>query len=148
MSLQILRIVGLIGLIFALTAQSNCLCPNGEISNNHCYTYYPEGKSWQEAQASCLVKGGTLATIRNNDEQNLVSRLAGGSVAWIGYTDAAQEGTWIWAGIPSQYTYWCSGEPNNAGGNEDCAVINWQPSGCWNDLACSRTNGYICETPL
>ncbi len=136
-----------VGLAFALTAQNSCLCPNGQISNNHCYTYYPEGKSWQEGQANCFLQGGTLATIRDNSEQSLVSSLAGGAVAWIGYTDAAQEGTWIWAGVPSQYTYWCSGEPNNSG-DEDCAVINWQPSGCWNDLACSRVLGYVCETPL
>jgi Lectin C-type domain len=38
---------------------------------------------------------------------------------------------------------WNTGEPNNAGGNEDCAFM--QPGGRWNDAACSASRRYACR---
>lgn len=53
-------------------------------------------------------------------------------------------------GLNSWYTNriagWASGEPNNWGGTEDCAVTNWSGArGQWNDLACSNQNAYLVE---
>ncbi|MEY4396862.1 MAG: hypothetical protein RLZZ40_618, partial [Actinomycetota bacterium] len=44
-----------------------------------------------------------------------------------------------------RYAGWSSGEPNNWGGNEDCAVTNWGSSGQWNDLDCTGSNAYLVE---
>lgn len=41
---------------------------------------------------------------------------------------------------------WASGEPNDAGSNEDCAVTNWgSRNGRWNDLPCTYSTGYLVE---
>ena len=39
-------------------------------------------------------------------------------------------------GSPLDYAHWFAGEPNNAGGNESCAHMRWDPAapGSWNDL--------------
>ena len=50
----------------------------------------------------------------------LAVSLGGGDInsgVWIGYTDAASEGTWLWAdGWSSDYTHWASNE--GSGGSE------------------------------
>lgn len=59
----------------------------------------------------------------------------------IGYTDEAEEGNWQWVdGSSSTYTNWdsISNEPNNYGGNENCAIM-WNrhnDNGNWNDEKC------------
>ena len=36
------------------------------------------------------------------------------------------------------------GEPNDAGGNEDCAHF-WGAGGLWNDIPCGFELGFLCE---
>ena len=68
----------------------------------------------------------------------------------IGYTDAAKEGTWVWTdGGTGGYEHWGSKEPNNAGGNEDCAELklpHWK--GYWNDYYCDVDLHYVCQKGL
>ena len=84
--------------------------------------------------------------------------IAGNNVGlWIGMSDSAEEGTWVWtSGKPVTYTAWSSGEPNNAGGGEaeNCAwMYAYQPSGGrlpgqWNDGRCHSGGAYsgtICK---
>ena len=75
--------------------------------------------------------GGNLVTVNSAAENAfLVNTFALGSYSGdpirIGFTDQAVEGTFAWAsGEPTTYTNWAGGEPNDAGGNEDYATLNW-----------------------
>jgi len=73
---------------------------------------------------------------------------------WIGATDTASEGTWVWDnGTGDNFTsssvwpadnttrMFCSDEPNNSG---DCAQI-YESTGCWDDTTCSSTKLGIIE---
>ena len=44
---------------------------------------------------------------------------------WVGLTDLGSEGDWRLAsnGLKPLYENWHHGQPNNFGGNEDCAMI-------------------------
>ena len=102
---------------------------------------------WEEARTSCLSQGGDLASVGSEEENNFISSLS--SVAlWLGGTDSAQEGTFVWSdGTAWTYQNWNSGEPNNLG-NEDCVISKWKTIGKWNDRKCTHVTAYLCEKYL
>ncbi|KAK3750396.1 hypothetical protein QZH41_005564 [Actinostola sp. cb2023] len=73
------------------------------------------------------------------------------SIMWIGLSDRALEGLYIWEGdniVAKNYTHWYSGEPNDHAGNEDCiGMYAGILAGYWNDDYCDNEKGYICEKP-
>ena len=89
----------------------------------------------------CWNAGGYLTEFQSlDDEKDLDSVLASDSFFWIGLSDFAHEGTWIWQESlqETSYTNWNEGEPNNKYGDEDCVVkdsnwIGWK----WTDVNCS-----------
>lgn len=67
---------------------------------------------------------------------------------WIGAADFKEtEWTWVIDLSKLGYSNWNSGQPNNAGGNEDCAHFYKPFNYEWNDMPCNYTGGgYICES--
>uniref|UniRef100_A0A8C6TBP5 C-type lectin domain-containing protein n=1 Tax=Neogobius melanostomus TaxID=47308 RepID=A0A8C6TBP5_9GOBI len=99
---------------------------NGQIFNGRSFICIQSASTWAEAQQRCVSLGGNLATIHNQQEEEFVSEVAKGSAAWIGSTDAQQDGLWLWINSkPMTFTGWCVGEPNNHRGPQQCAVINF-----------------------
>ena len=114
---------------------------------------------------------GYLATITSQAENDFIATQLK-SDSWIGASDAAVEGVWRWVTGPESgeqfwqgngqnagsntvngmYAHWnnpvtggTGQEPNDSGGNEDCAEFYYSNNGLWNDLNCSSTLGYIIE---
>ncbi len=109
------------------------------------YAVTPPALSWEDAETYAQSIGGHLVTINSPLENEWIRRQFSsyGSV-WIGYTDKAAEGTWVWAdGSPTKYTHWNSGEPNNSGGNENYGVM--LTSGFWNDVNAATTAYGVVE---
>jgi gliding motility-associated-like protein len=123
--------------------------------DSSCSLYFlnPTNLSADAAQAYAQSFGGNLVSIQSAAE-NIAIGIAlgkqgfGNEVVWIGLTDKKTEGTFEWYdGSPVIYTNWRpGGEPNNAGGNEDCAQIF--PDGLWNDLDCGQQNLSVIEISL
>jgi len=83
-----------------------------------------------------------VANIHSQEENTLIRGLTNGEI-WIGFTDEAEEGKFVWSdGITSEYTNWNGGEPNNWGNNENCTTM--KGSGKWNDLSCNNQRRFIC----
>jgi len=115
--------------------------------NGHTY-HLIGGGSWTAAENAAIALGGHLATVRSQAEHDWIvqtfANYQGSTVdLWIGFNDAAVEGTFVWSsGEPVVYTNWDVGEPNNAGGTEDYANLRKNnPAGYWNDLPNAPT-GY------
>ena len=117
--------------------------------NGNRYALSPE-MTWDEAEAFAVAEGGHLATIRNGAENTWLYQ-AFGSQRWIGYSDAAVEGQWVWSsGEPSgpgTYENWAQGEPNN-GTSENYACF-WDQFAAngddWNDYTGTAELGGIIE---
>nr|ADN13081.1 C-type lectin domain protein [Gloeothece verrucosa PCC 7822] len=90
---------------------------------------------WQEAQNQAENLGGNLVTINDAAENQFLSDTFGNEEPlWIGFTDQNEEGNFTWiSGEAVTYTNWFSEQPDNFGGNEDYAAINYINPGQWND---------------
>jgi surface protein len=101
---------------------------------------------WADASAACQAAGQQLAIVQSAEQNALVRTAAAGNSVWIGGTDAASEGTWVWSpsNTPLSYFNWANNEPNNIHGGEDCLLI--YGSGSWNDGGCTSTLKYVCQT--
>lgn len=107
-----------------------------------------ESLIWEEARTSCLSLGGDLASVGSEEENNFIKSL--GRNFWIGGSDLAQEGTYVWSdGTDWTYDNWIPGEPNGRT-RENCVVANWHGSGLWNDGPCDYDDydAYTCEKKI
>jgi Ca2+-binding RTX toxin-like protein len=108
-----------------------------EGGNGHYYLLTSRSQNALAAEAEAVSLGGHLVSITSQAEQDFIQDafLSGANdqaVYWIGFTDAAEEGNFVWfSGDPVSYTNWESGEPNNAGGEQNYAVINWHYGVGW-----------------
>jgi len=104
-------------------------------ANGHRY-YLLAPATWADAESDAVALGGHLVTVVDADENAWVwetfAPSSSGSV-WIGLSDAAQEGTFVWtSGEPATYLNWWTegGQPSNGGGIENYAEMN---NYVWND---------------
>jgi len=120
-----------------------------------CFMYFSTPMTRDAARSVCAGFGPTahLAIIKSAAENALVTRLIGTNHAFIGGSDETLEGAFVWDdGTPFQLTNWTTGEPNDAGGAEDCVEIVGATNGTWNDVPCAPTPtnalgsyAFVCE---
>lgn len=116
-----------------------------------CAQAFPVAGTWAQARKACQVWGGELASVRGIEENAWLRQVADAgcgkdAAAWIGATDAVQEGAWRWSDASHvRFGHWAGGEPNNAG-NEDYAQM--LGGGAWNDSDGGAAPCRICARPV
>lgn len=128
--------------------------------NDHYYEFFDANVTWDDAftaaqSVSFMGMTGYLATITSAGENRFASvTVAGGILAWLGASDAGNEGTFTWRDGPENgqaltYTSWNSGEPNNCCGGENYLQTNFGAVMGWNDHGgpgnFGQLNGYLVE---
>lgn len=106
---------------------------------NHTYQAISGEFTWHQAKVDAESRGGHLATINSQAEFDYVASLGvlPPSGYWLGATDAASEGVWVWVtGEPVEFSRWIAGEPNNAQGVENYLIGEGSFFGHhWKDVA-------------
>ena len=114
---------------------------------DHKYYIAQEWRSWNEAKDRATALGGYMLTISSQAENDFIQNNLGDfkwDSYWLGYSDTAEEGTFVWAnGSDATYTNWNGGEPNNSG-DEDVVEFNGH-NGKWNDLNINDGRFFIIE---
>ena len=101
-------------------------------ANGHAYKRIRCG-SWDDANNQAVAEDAYLVSITDAAEQEWLLKTFKPQRCWIGLTDYANEGEWVWAsGEPVTYTNWAPHEPKDADwGDEDFVLIEY--SGEWSD---------------
>ena len=136
----------------------SCL-PDFTLSGTKCFHVSSDSERavYAKAQDNCALMGAQLATISNQEENQMVkSLMTGGSNAYIGLNDRDTEGTFLWQDGTFGWKDGFEDNPfNNWGGNgvepnddatlgaEDCVMMI--QSGCWADLQCHVERRYACS---
>lgn len=116
-------------------------------ANGHDY-YLLSPNTWTASEAEAESLDGTLAVIKNADEQKWVFSQFGAYGGtnrnlWIGLHRQWQGGPFVWVtGEKLDYSNWASGNPDNSGGVEDCVHMYKQgdvQAGKWNDFSDTGT---------
>ena len=128
-------------------------CPETwKFYKSNCYYRSNTALSWQNARDSCrrTANADLLYIASAAENAFVVNLLSGIAIAWFGYNDINVERKFVWskANVTSSYTNWFPREPNNQGGNEDCAEMYVQsPRGSWNDNQCYVQRPFVCKMP-
>uniref|UniRef100_A0A3B4CXC0 C-type lectin domain-containing protein n=1 Tax=Pygocentrus nattereri TaxID=42514 RepID=A0A3B4CXC0_PYGNA len=118
-----------------------------ELGEDSFYYISTEKKSWTESRKDCKERGADLVIINSREEQREILLF----FTWIGLTDTEEEGVWKWVDNSRLTTkFWWKGEPNDHGGNEDCAITGYKGAGSerlstWADYPCNHPVVGICE---
>ncbi|XP_037799336.1 mannose-binding protein C-like [Penaeus monodon] len=112
------------------------------------YRHFASSKTHWDARNSCWNVNASLAVPLNAGENAFLASLVNTGTFWILADDATTEGVWVNTDTsdPLPYARWIVGQPDNAGGTEDCAEITYQA--LWNDLPCTLSRYYACEIPV
>jgi len=128
--------------------------------NDHWYDLVTDVLTWEDAQTAAASRGGYLATVTSDPENNFIvdeffgpPPASGGDGFWLGGIQPPGSpepaGNWTWAnGDPWTYDNWNPGEPNNDAGGEDALEIHRAQTnhGGWNDTKREYTKiGYFVE---
>ena len=111
------------------------------------YTLVSNAVSWADADTACQAAGFQLASVQSAAQNALLVTAAAGNHVWIGGTDAASEGAWVWSpsNTPLSYTNWAPGQPDS--GAQHCITGNFRNGGQWDDDNCIAKRKYVCQQP-
>ncbi|KAK4327334.1 hypothetical protein Pmani_002166 [Petrolisthes manimaculis] len=118
-----------------------------------------EKLSWTASRRWCQVRGGDLAqptgdlTAFLQQVHQLFLPYVGSAAhegVWLGASDIASEGHFLWVSgtqLPNNFP-WRGGQPDNAGGHEDCLEYIYWTHGrtfSYNDFVCRNPRYFVCE---
>jgi hypothetical protein len=116
------------------------------------YRVVPKVLTWRQALAACEALGGRLAIVTDAEQNAFLTQLvreSGLDEAWLGATDEAAEGKWLWVdGSPLAYANWGPGQPNNKQNAEHYLLLWAVQGGVWSDqpdASHQHRPGFICQ---
>ncbi|XP_038587250.1 macrophage mannose receptor 1-like [Micropterus salmoides] len=113
------------------------VCYNGSVNGTSSFVKVYTPFNWTEAQRYCRENYVDLASIRNQAENDVITKLAAGDDMWIGLHLER-----LWSdGSTVLFQYWDGGQPDSTG---QCVTTALSYLGQWSDDNCSLTFPFIC----
>ena len=149
--------------VYAHWQKNNSDVPIVSVSRSgKLYELYDNNMTWEEAEAFCESKGGHLATVNSEEENELIGSMLADErcTAWLGAKLNTETKNWEWiTGEALDYVNWAPGEPSGNPNGYYMQMISFdtglqRSAGCWNDqpngdgvrsLYCRENCLVICE---
>ena len=113
----------------------------------HPYKMFNESIPWDEARRRCEARGGYLACVETDDERKFLDQLAKNRVVWLGGSDKAQEGRFVW--LTGKKVTLRVRDNNPDRGRlilaRDGVLCARHGRGNFNNFKVKRIQGFICE---
>ncbi|XP_016957165.1 macrophage mannose receptor 1 [Drosophila biarmipes] len=124
----------------------------------HCDAYFSVAGfaevNWLEANFICNRVGAVLATVRNEEQHQLMLHYVhkkefffGNQTFWMGATNMVEHSyfwTWLSTGIPVTYAQWANEEPkSDQTGKDACLILGADL--LWHSAPCNEKHNFICE---
>ncbi|XP_054027132.1 macrophage mannose receptor 1 [Dryobates pubescens] len=125
----------------------NKLWKTNPVTQNHYQINAGALLTWHQARKSCQQQNAELLSVTDPREEmyllGLTSDLGVNANLWIGLFNALDSG-WRWTGgSPFRYLNWAPGSPS-VESVKVCGTFQGR-NGKWENLACNRKLGYICQ---
>ncbi|KAF7213138.1 C-type mannose receptor 2-like [Nothobranchius furzeri] len=103
------------------------------------YVHIGQFTIWQQAQSICRGNYKDLVTIRNEKENQIVSKGRG----WIGLYRNGNQSPWKWSdgNVTANFFNWAAGEPQD---NQHC-TFKVSSGDTWINEYCSVTHTFVCS---
>ncbi|MEM6539407.1 MAG: PQQ-dependent sugar dehydrogenase, partial [Pseudomonadota bacterium] len=113
------------------------------------YVLASDGLTRAQAEAEAAALGGNLLRIDNQIElEFILEEFWREQAIYLDASDVAVEGTFVdSSGAALAFTNWRSGQPDDAGGGEDYAVIA-DGTGGWDDQVADGSSIYVAGAPV
>ena len=98
------------------------------------YTFCPADVSFNHASAICTYFGQTMAKPMTKAQNKMLKEVmlqVSAASFWIDANDKNHEGVWTWSDGETLRDTLVSGEPNDYGGKEDCAMARFASRRFW-----------------
>uniref|UniRef100_A0AC34QVN6 C-type lectin domain-containing protein n=1 Tax=Panagrolaimus sp. JU765 TaxID=591449 RepID=A0AC34QVN6_9BILA len=135
---------------------ANPTCPYGTIPSanvpNACYLFQGTPKTYDDAEAACVIAGGHLAPVFDQFTNLMLTldanlALKNSADFWIGarLKNIPNLKLWLWSWHNSlmNYANWAPGEPTDT---RACVVIQIATA-TWITVNCNATKSYVCRVP-
>lgn len=132
------------------TFVDNCQQRNGTHYGSTCYTV-SNNMTWNMARDECLMKGGNLASIFSDEENEFISSLTNESlfdkvnkIVWIGLSSSIDGDSSNWVdSLGVSYDNF----QDSVRSNDTCVALDGQ-LGSWIELPCTSNLGFVCSYPI
>ncbi len=126
-------------------ASPSVICTDAGTTRKYCSTELTH----DEAAAFCATQGMTLTSVMNSSDNGSMINgaiLFSGYPFWIGLDDIEVEGDFRWDdGSTLRFTGWDPGQPDDAGGAEDCVISGFDiMAETWDDVSCAERHSFVC----
>ena len=97
--------------------------------------------TWPVARDYCRTHHTDLASVRNDEENQMIRELVGDQGVWVGLSGDSFE----WSDQTySSFRYWKAGKRYTAAGNGECVHLLKSQSGRWEKQSCENTHPFLC----
>mmetsp|Transcript_4880 Transcript_4880/g.18311 ORF Transcript_4880/g.18311 Transcript_4880/m.18311 type:complete len:644 (-) Transcript_4880:201-2132(-) len=142
--LSICALIALLSVFTFIRADSSV-----QIFGNNEYKVFTDSLRWEDAEESCQLWGGYLASIVSQEENQFLQTISD-DFTWIGLNEVEVQGYWEWADmslearalVETNFTNWLSGQPVPEA-NDKC--VHMLPDGLWDNFDCSAQFNYVCK---